>query len=137
MDNVLPFLPQDFDDRYFQAAPQDQWLDKLSPGTIFGCVNMNESGRFKVIVPMFGVPIRFMYDDHTEHKVVNPDTLNLIPHEGKIVLVGRAAVTLPRKFVRLQQVQVGSTPKELAVKPHYAGLGEAVAALSKLRGRRR
>ena len=34
MENVLPFLPQDFDDRYFQAAPKDQWLDKLSPGMI-------------------------------------------------------------------------------------------------------
>ncbi|TIP78448.1 MAG: DUF2169 domain-containing protein, partial [Mesorhizobium sp.] len=65
MDNVLPFLPQDFDDRYFQAAPQDQWVDRLSPGTMFGCVNMNESGRFKVSVPMLGVPVRFMYDDHT------------------------------------------------------------------------
>jgi hypothetical protein len=137
MENVLPFLPQDFDDRYFQAAPQDQWVEKLGEGTIFGCVNMNASGRFKVKVPPLKVPVRFMFDDHTEHKFVQPDTLNLVPHEGKIVLVGRASVKLPRKFVRLQQVQVGPPPEEPKAKPHYAGLGEAVAALSKLRGRRR
>ena len=32
IENVLPFLPQDFDDRYFQAAPEDQWLDTLAEG---------------------------------------------------------------------------------------------------------
>lgn len=137
MENVLPFLPQDFDDRYFQAAPQDQWVEKLSEGMIFGCVNMNASGRFKVKLPPLKVPLRFMFDDHTEHKFAQPDTLNLIPHDGKIVLVGRASVKLPRKFVRLQQVQVGPPPEEPKAKPHYAGLGEAVAALTRLRGRRR
>jgi len=33
MEDVLPFLPQDFDDRYFQAAPQDQWVEGAFSGT--------------------------------------------------------------------------------------------------------
>lgn len=135
-DNVLPFLPQDFDDRYFQAAPQDQWLDQFTEGTIFGCIGMSKSGRFGVKLPNLSVPVRFMYDDHTEHKVMKPDTLNIIPHEGRIVLVGRVSARLPRKFVRLQSVQVGAEERSPGSKPHYAGLGEAVAALAKLRGRR-
>lgn len=128
MDNVLPFLPDDFDDRYFQAAPQDQWLDKLSEGMIFGCAGMNESGTFKVKLPRLEVPVRFMFDDHTEHKVMTPDTLNIVPHEGRIVLVGRASTKLPRKFVRLEQVHVGAERASTS-KPRYAGLKEAVAAM--------
>ena len=50
IDEVLPFLPQDFDERYFQAAPQDQQLDSLQPGTEFLCLNMSVEGRFVVRV---------------------------------------------------------------------------------------
>jgi hypothetical protein len=137
MEHVLPFLPQDFDDRYFQAAPQDQWIDQLAEGMAFGCLSMSEGGKFKVTLPGMSVPVRFMFDDHTEHKFVKPDTLNIVPHEGKIILVGRATVKLPRKFVKLQQVHVGPEKREPISKPHYAGLGEAVAALAKLRRPRR
>lgn len=134
--NVLPFLPQDFDDRYFQAAPEDQWLDTLSEGMVFSCQNMNASGRFKVRLPKLEAPVRFVFDDRTEHKTVKPDTLNIVPHEGRIVLTGRVAVRLPRKFVKLQQVQVGRPDFGPPLKPHYVSLGEAVAALTRVRGRR-
>lgn len=136
MENVLPFLPQDFDDRYFQAAPEDQWVDKFSAGMIFGCIGMSESGRFGVKLPALSVPVRFMFDDHIEHKVATPDTLIMVPHESKIVLVGRISSKLPRKFVKLQQVQVGKEAVQAEPKPHYAGLKEAVAALAKLRRRK-
>ena len=58
-----PFLPQDFDDHYFQAAPEDQWLDTLTEGMTFEGQNMNASGRFKVLLPKVQVPVRFVFDD--------------------------------------------------------------------------
>jgi hypothetical protein len=137
IENVRPFLPQDFDDHYFQAAPEDQWLDTLSEGMTFECRNMNASGRFKVVLPKLNVPVRFVFDDRTENKSIDPDTLTIIPHEARIVLVGRVAANLPRKFVKLQEVQVGHPQHEPSPsKPHYASLGKAVAALSKARRRR-
>ncbi|WP_179294426.1 DUF2169 domain-containing protein [Mesorhizobium sp. WSM3879] len=134
MENVLPFLPQDFDDRYFQAAPEDQWLDRLGEGMVFGCIGMNERGRFGVKLPRLSVPVRFVFDDHLERKTMVPDTLIIVPHESRIVLVGRLGTKLPRKFVRLEEVQVGNDliPRE-GEKPHYAGLGVAVAALKEIR----
>jgi hypothetical protein len=137
IENVLPFLPQDFDDRYFQAAPEDQWLDTLSEGMVFGCQNMSASGRFEVRLPKLKVPVRFVLEDRTEHQIMKPDTLIIVPHESRIVLVGRVATRLPRKFVKLQHVQVGQPDLELSpFKPRYANLGEAVAALARMRGRR-
>jgi hypothetical protein len=134
MDNVLPFLPQDFDDRYFQAAPEDQWLDRFSPGMIFGCLGMSESGRFGVKLPKLDVPVRFVFDDRLERKTMTPDTLTIIPHEGRVVLVGRVSAKLPRKFVKLEEVHIGNDliPRD-GEKPHYPGLGVAVAALREMR----
>lgn len=126
MEHVLPFLPDDFDDRYFQAAPEDQQLDALSEGTTFMCLNMNHSGRFLVRLPAMAIPIAFCFDDRVERATLTPDTLHLVPHESRIVLVGRVGVKLPRKFVRLREVRVGNARPR---KPHFRSLGEAVTEL--------
>ncbi|MER9565623.1 DUF2169 domain-containing protein [Mesorhizobium sp. M0571] len=134
MDNVLPFLPHDFDDRYFQAAPQDQWVDQLTEGLMFGCLNMNKSGKFKVRLPALSIPVRFLFNDITESRALRPDTLVLVPHENRIVLVGRVATKLPRKMTKLQEVHVGvSLIPEDGDKPHYAGLAVAIKELKKMR----
>lgn len=134
MDNVLPFLPQDFDDRYFQSAPEDQQGVSLVEGTTFACLNMSKTGIFKVCLPRFSLPLRFIYDDRVEHAILAPDTLTILPHESKIVLVGRTRTKLPRKFVRLQHVQVGHVKNpRISSKPRYPNLGDAVAAMLRLR----
>lgn len=107
MAEVLPFLPADFDDRYFQAAPVDQRLDRLAEGTAFACLHMNESGLFRVRLPALSVPVSFMFDDRVRVPTITPDTLILQPREGRIVLLGRARAPLPRKFTRLREVRVG------------------------------
>jgi hypothetical protein len=136
MENVMPFLPPDFDDHYFQSAPLDQQGVSLAEGTTFDCLNMNATGRFRVRLPKVMLPVRFVYNDRTIDETLTPDTLTIVPHESRIVLVGRVRTKLPRKFVTLQQVQVGKARnKRTASKPHYAGLGVAVDALTKLRGR--
>jgi hypothetical protein len=138
MDNTLPFLPADFDTRYFQAAPADQQVGRLAAGTGFLCVNMSESGRFLVRVPELAVPVRFNFDDGPTSATILPDTLILMPHEGRIVLVGRSGVPLPRKFTRLRDITVGppQTPRPVPGKPHYKRLSHAVSALSAAKRRR-
>ena len=97
----------------------------------------DEQGRpLGVKLPDWSVPVRFMFDDRTEHKVLMPDTLVMVPHEDQIILIGRAVTELPRKFVKLQQVQVGVPQQPRASKPHYAGLKKAIAALARQRAGR-
>jgi len=108
MDEVLPFLPADFDNRYFMAAPPDQQLDSLAEGMAFACSNMNSAGVFRVRLPRLSVPVSFMFDDRIRVPTVTPDTLILQPHEGRVVLLGRARAPLPRKFTRLREVSVGA-----------------------------
>lgn len=107
MAEVLPFLPSDFDDRYFQAAPADQQCDRLAEGTAFACLHMNDTGAFRVRLPALSVPVSFVFDDRVRVPTITPDTLILQPHLGRIVLLGRARAPLPRKFTRLREVRVG------------------------------
>ncbi len=122
MADVLPFLPSDFDDRYFLAAPPDQQLDTLAEGTTFACLHMNETGTFRVRLPRLSVPVSFIFDDRIRVPTVTPDTLILQPHEGRVVLLGRARAPLPRKFTRLREVMVGlhRTPAVAGARPASA-----------------
>ncbi len=106
MDEVLPFLPADFDERYFQAAPEDQQLDGLEAGTEFMCLNMSVERKFVVRLPALNVAANFLFDDKTYRKPIKPDTLIIEPHQKRIILVGRASVDLPRKFTRLREIVV-------------------------------
>lgn len=126
MDERLPFLPADFDDRYFQSAPLDQQVAQLSPGLVFGCLNMNVEGRFVVHVPMLDVPVRFVFDDRAESAAVIPDTLILEPDRWRVQLIGRVAMALPRKLTSLREIHVG---RSSVGKPHFSSLSEAISAL--------
>jgi hypothetical protein len=129
MDERLPFLPQDFDNRYFQSAPQDQQLDELAEGAAFGCANMNDSGRFVARMPAFAVPVRFIFDGRTEASVLKADTLTLEPGPGRLIVSGRVSVRLPRKIATLRGIELGIRKRVIpGWKPHYANLDEAITA---------
>lgn len=134
MQDRRPFLPLDFDERYFQSAPLDQQLDRLQPQMAFQCLNMSEARRFVVRLPELAVPVRFCFDDRVDAQVATPDTLILQPALRRIVLVARTAVPLGRKLAALREIQVGR-PKYRAPrgKRHYAGLAEAVRSLQGFR----
>jgi hypothetical protein len=133
MDERLPFLPDDFDDRYFQAAPLDQQVTRLDAGAAFSCVNMTPDDRpFVVRLPAFEIPARFWFADRLQHFIVSADTVILQPAERRVILLGRTSVPLPRKAQALREIQVGAAKRTPAPwKPHYARLGDAVAALKR------
>ncbi len=134
MDRKLPFLPDDFDDRYFQSAPADQQVSKLQTGDKYGCLNMSQSGRFVVQLPGHAIPVRFLFEDRTEPRTAEADTLILEPGAARIILVARTSLPLPRKFTTLREIEIG-TPKRRPTPgiPRFHGLGEAVAALRRPR----
>lgn len=125
-----PLLPQDFDNRYFQAAPVDQQLPQLEPGSGFGCANMSAGGGFVAYLPALQVPVRFRLNDRTESSVVVADTLILEPSATRLILVGRCSLRLPRKLTSLREIEVGH-PKRLRdpQKTHFANLADAVHAV--------
>ena len=122
-----PFLPADFDSRYFQAAPLDQQLRRLEAGTRFACVNMSPDGKFVAEVPSFEVPINFRSENTTSSATVVADTLILEPGRAKLILIGRASIALPRRTTQLREINIGERRLvHVHGKPHFTGLGHLV-----------
>ena len=59
LDNVFPFLPADFDDRYYQAAPEDQQIDYPQGGEEVQLLNLTPEGRTRFRLPTIDVPVVF------------------------------------------------------------------------------
>ena len=112
IDDVFPFLPADFDERYFQSAPEDQQLDMLHGGEEVVLINLTPRGRTSFKLPTVRVPITFYLRDHTEREMqaVN-DTLLIEPDAGRIIMLWRTALPLQRNMFEVAQVVVGTMPR--------------------------
>lgn len=108
LDTVFPFLPADFDDRYYQSAPPDQWLDRLAPGTPVVIANLTPSGREEFRLPDTALKIRI----HRGREVcldrtVLPDTLLLDPEARQLMLVWRVEVPMRRIITEFTEAWIG------------------------------
>lgn len=119
----FPFLPDDFDPHYFQAAPIDQQVAALRGGEPIRCMHMTPAGSLVTAVPQHDMPVQFVFRDRNTRVMATLDTLLLEPDRWRMQLTWRASVPLPRKIHALRDVVVGPQPS----KPHFASLGEFVA----------
>jgi hypothetical protein len=107
-DNVFPFLPADFDSRYFQCAPEDQQIAHPRGGERVLLVNLTPDGRRDFALPSVEMPIVFFRRraDRVEMQAT-PDTLLFEPDAGRFSLVWRASLKLRRDIFELSAVVVG------------------------------
>lgn len=112
IDNVFPFLPKDFDDRYFQCAPLDQQVDRLHGGEEVVLLNLTSDGRTVIKLPRLEVPVTFYRKDYTEQQVmaVN-DTLIIEPDKHRLIMVWRTSLPLKKNMFEMAQVVVGTMPR--------------------------
>ena len=108
LDNVFPFLPADFDERYYQSAPADQQTDHLRGGEEVELLNLTPQGKSYFRVPSVEVPVTFYLKngDEKEVKAVN-DTLIIEPDLNRFILVWRTAMPLKKNMFEVSQVVVG------------------------------
>lgn len=96
VDNQFPFLPKDFDDHYYQAAPEDQQTEYLKGGESIQLVNLTQEGRTQFKVPTMKQKKVVFYFFNGEYKIADfhVDTLHLLPEEGVFTLTARASIPL-------------------------------------------
>src|SRR5262249_36495549 len=111
-DNVFPFLPADFDDRYYQSAPADQQTDYLRGGESVSLFNLTPQSRTDFKLPTCDVPISF-YPKTGDETEVKPlcDTLILEPDLGRFMMLWRAALPLRKNMYEIAQVIIGQMPR--------------------------
>jgi hypothetical protein len=136
LENVFPFLPADFDDRYFQCAPQDQQTDHPQGGEEVTLVNLTPDGRREFTIPKIEVPVVFFREYGDEiHATAVPDTLFIEPNEDRLVLVWRTHIPLRQNMFEIGQVVAGRMSRgwwraRKLGKTHHAGLGAAASAVT-------
>jgi hypothetical protein len=108
LDNVFPFLPSDFDDRYYQAAPEDQQIDYLRGGEEVMLINLTPQGRTTFKIPTIAVPVTFYLKNGEEQEMrAANDTIIIEPDLGRFILVWRASLPLRRNVFEVGQAIVG------------------------------
>ncbi len=112
VDNVFPFLPADFDDRYYQGAPVDQQTEYLRGDEEVSLLNLTSHGRMTFRLPRIELPITF-YPKNDEPKETRPlcDTLIIEPDLNRFIMVWRAALPLKKNMFEIAQVIVGRMPR--------------------------
>lgn len=136
----LPFLPDDFNSLYFQAAPADQQIDHPTGGERVALVNLCREGRLQTHLPQDGIVMAFInrQGDLWEMKAVC-DTILIEPDADRLCMVWRAALPLRRDVFELREMIVARASEyrsarmraRLQGKAYYANLGDIAAARRK------
>jgi hypothetical protein len=108
IDNVFPFLPEDFDPRYLQSAPEDQQVPHLRGNEQVMLINLTPDGRREFTLPRVAVLVVFIR--RRADRVVlrgTPDTLLFDPEAGRFTIVWRASLKLHQDIFEVPQIMVG------------------------------
>lgn len=122
-DDVFPFLPADFDERYFQAAPADQQIPYPRPATEVALANLTPRGREAFRLPDCALPITIFRRRETafEGKIL-PDTL-LIDAEARVFsLVWRVTIPMRRIITEFTEAWIGP-PTAAMLRARHEGRG--------------
>jgi hypothetical protein len=132
--DCFPFLPADFDQRYFQAAPEDQQTHYLRGGEDVLLLNLTPQERAGFRIPQMEVPVTFFLKKGG-HETVQAviDTLLIDTDTCQVQLTWRVSRPLQRNLFEIAQVLVGTMStgwwraRELG-KDYYPSLSALVKA---------
>src|SRR5690606_10597775 len=100
-----PYLPADFDPRFFQLAPPDQvWPGHLAGGEQVEIVGASPAGPLSFRLPAVGVRVTYVVDGSREVRPAKPDTVLIEPDAGRVVVVGRSRLACDKKVLRVESV---------------------------------
>lgn len=113
LDDVFPFLPKDFDERYYQAAPEDQQvpLPKGPMGVVLS--GFTADGLRQFMLPHFEAPVHvFPKRGEREDYVAALDTIAFEPDLERFTMSWRVARPLKKSMHEIAQVLVGKKGRD-------------------------
>ncbi|GAB2882395.1 DUF2169 domain-containing protein [Uliginosibacterium flavum] len=108
LEEHFPFLPPDFDERYYQAAPLDQQLPFPIGGQEVTLLNLTPDGQRSFTLPGFEAPVWiFPKAGGKEEYRATLDTVVLEPDEERYTLTWRLCRPLKKSMFEIGQILVG------------------------------
>lgn len=109
LDEVFPFLPADFDERYYQAAPEDQQL-ALPQGPLDVMLSgLTPDGLRHFVLPHFEAPVTIVpkRGEQEAHAGVL-DTIVFEPDHERFTVTWRVTRPLRKSIFEIAQVRIGA-----------------------------
>jgi hypothetical protein len=135
LDEQAPFWPDDFDERYFQAAPADQVIAHPQGGEEVVLQHLTADGLRAFQLPRLAMPVTFVPHrgrDVTRDAVL--DTIVLEPDEERFTLTWRASIALGKSVFDVKETITGEMTqawhraRRFPDKTYHRSLADAVAA---------
>jgi len=112
LENRFPDLPADFDPRYYQSAPSDQWIDYPKGGERIVLKNLTPEGTYVVHLPTLEVPVEFNTVNYEQtEKTAVIDTVFIDTESRKLTLSWRCSYPLKRNIMEMKDIIVGRMPR--------------------------
>lgn len=113
VDNVFPFLPGDFNDAYFQAAPKDQQMPYPKGGEAVGLLNLTPEGRTIFRLPVRSLMVTFFLKNSEEKDIqAMLDTIVIEPDNGFFTLTWRASLPLKKNMFEVELVLIAESEED-------------------------
>jgi hypothetical protein len=113
-DNIFPFLPPDFDERYYHCAPSDQQIAPPAAGTPVVIVGLTPSGREEFRLPDTTLPVRIFRGREVAHEAaLRPDTLAFDCEARQLMLTWRCDTRIRRHLTEFSEAWVGPPSRGL------------------------
>jgi hypothetical protein len=107
IENRMPFLPEDFDYRHFQAASPTLTFSTLHPGEPVVLESMTRDGNFAFAVPDSRLSAVYRHDVGRSEVELRRDTVVIEPDHRRVILISRALIPCHRNHLALREVLVG------------------------------
>jgi hypothetical protein len=139
LETRAPFWPDDFDYRYFQAAPAEQQIPHPVGGEEVVLRNLTADGHVSFKLPRLSMPVVLIpHRGRSQDIEAVIDTILIEPDLGRFMLTWRITYPVRKTLFDLLRIVVGKTSREwlgrkrFPGKPYYDGLAELVRAKKRL-----
>lgn len=103
----MPYLPKDFDPRFFQLASPDLVVPGyLKGGEEVRIIGASTSGQMRFRLPQYQLQITYQLDNKNHVRPPNLDTVIIEPDESRLSLLWRTVFPCDKKALQVSRVEV-------------------------------
>jgi hypothetical protein len=102
----FPFLPLDFDHRFFQSAAEDLRIPYPTGGEVVELINLAPSGLIRFALDVPNITLLLRYDRRFDEVHPVADTVLIDPDAGRVEMTFRAQIACEGNALKLREVLV-------------------------------
>ena len=103
-----PYLPKDFDARFFELAPPGLGNGQLQGGETVELRGLTPSGFLQFALPIIGIRAAYRLERSTVERSGVLDTVIIEPDAGRLIMIWRAALRCDKKSLKVREVHTSS-----------------------------